>query len=1415
MIFYKIHHFTVRIRGKDSFVGTGFLVHQSGLIATCYHVVEDACGSKNEPISAGNSLEFVTLDNRPGWAIITEALDERCDIALLQVKGDIPLGLQSVPLLDSKAIEPQQQFTLTGYGEVPEEQQHQHRYDYVSAKGSIVGPAKRDDVDLLQIESSQLLNGMSGGAIYCQSLGGVVGLLSERFNSPDWFRYTGWVIPAEALVQLAPDKLKVVEPVLSDLITLSREFVAKFSVYLARDLANDQRVHDHGSESLGPMTGCRDDGQQRDFELAYETLPDDESRRRLRMLGVFAPNGPDFNTEMAAALWADSLNNTMVHLQKFHDVALLWRTDETQERWALPVLMGDYARALLEEHPEEQRLARERYTRYVIHLSLDLVEWRDLQPDWLHLQYIGNQLITDTETLLKYDAEQISIDTPIPALSEAERVELEDRARFLSALFPPLFARPEARGVARRWLTAFVAIANALEEPEAKANGLTALGGWSLIYESRVEQAEQYFNHAQQIGETQHNPQLIGSAQLGKAIALQRQGRTPEAIQILQSILDRLGQSPETAPQLQVQTLSILSGLSLSRSDLDVAARYIEQALPLLEQLDDAYLHATINQRLGMLQLHRQKPQKALPLFDLALDSAQQLDDAVLCAEIENSLGLAYLESDLDLAEQYFDRALQRVQALAPSWLATILANTALVKYARGNLAAAQQDLEQATNILTQHQDVDQEAQVLALQGEIAHKMGYPSKALEHLQQALDMLTRPDVQNTSVAVKVINGICVIYRDAGKIEQGIQFLEQQLPHIQKLNSTGAEGAVLTWLVILLDNVGDVEQATFYLERALPIVDKLDNDTERAMIKTLLGRIYTLHGEMDRAYELAREVVTLCRRLPNRITLSEALLHLTELCLGRGNLDEGQGYLEEVRPQAEAEDNAPMRAAFYHLQGVLSLQTGRDAEALEYLEKSVQVNESLENPFLQIGTLVCLAPIHMKRSNFEAAQKCLEKAKELTQQVKFTPHTVNVLLLLAQLHYMRGHPEQAATMLDEMATTLEEAEAPQQNSAHWRTLATALRQEGTQSLPQESIQLLLQARDKESVHLIVRARFAVFQEPAMHTLMLAAMAQAKYLGHEALAGALEFYDRLLRDSTPVSPFFLPQMHSGPTDPALDHWWAYLHRSNRHYSTALTHINYALTTRPHHVPALLERAWIARGMGQYASAQEDFERAAKLRPYDYRPYQGLGVLLYETQRWGEALAHLSKAMKMQPDDTYTYQWRAAVYQALTDISPALEDLDEAVRRAPQVHEHRYWRAIGRLHAQRFEEARQDLNYMIDIDSEMPSKQAYDYLWRGVSQDHVPRRKPAARADWQRGLARLQEQQTSEAQWGRLLLRLVSGVEERVPEILLPRPVIRHVLVTQLQHLGLLTQLYPSNSGLSDARQRIEREIHEISQR
>lgn len=193
----------VRILNRaDSTVGTGFVVHKEGLIATCAHVIASAGYGPSDRVSlifqeTGAKAEAVV---EPTWwcAPLAE------DVAILQLTDPLPSAIPPLPLGESSGTV-DHPFQSYGYPAIGTD-------DGLYGAGQILGGIVQQGIPLLQIDSSQVTVGFSGGPVFDRLKRRVVGMVTAIVD-PDAhgrLRDVAFVTPTETLRETC-DKLRLAD----------------------------------------------------------------------------------------------------------------------------------------------------------------------------------------------------------------------------------------------------------------------------------------------------------------------------------------------------------------------------------------------------------------------------------------------------------------------------------------------------------------------------------------------------------------------------------------------------------------------------------------------------------------------------------------------------------------------------------------------------------------------------------------------------------------------------------------------------------------------------------------------------------------------------------------------------------------------------------------------------------------------------------------------------------------------------------------------------------------------------------------------------------------------------------------------------------------------------------------------------
>jgi tetratricopeptide (TPR) repeat protein len=104
------------------------------------------------------------------------------------------------------------------------------------------------------------------------------------------------------------------------------------------------------------------------------------------------------------------------------------------------------------------------------------------------------------------------------------------------------------------------------------------------------------------------------------------------------------------------------------------------------------------------------------------------------------------------------------------------------------------------------------------------------------------------------------------------------------------------------------------------------------------------------------------------------------------------------------------------------------------------------------------------------------------------------------------------------------------------------------------------------------------------------------------------------------------------------------------------ALTALDVSLASQPDSVPLLLERATQLGGMGRYAAARVDLERALALDPASVAVRSALGIVLLRKGLWASAVPHLRIVVEAE-------SWSPTAWFYLGEALNHVDDLDGAL--------------------------------------------------------------------------------------------------------------------------------------------------------
>lgn len=179
----------IRILEADgSTAGTGFIINDGGLVATCASVVRAAGIGPGERISIG----FRAGGHRVQALVLPEAWSEQGDVAILQVEEILPSGLEPMSLGISEESAGRS-FRAFGFPT--------HLKEGLWARGETLGEISSHSQRFMQLRSKGLPVGFSGAPIWDEETGEVVGMVTTVSMTDQYSRRrdVAFAVPAEII----------------------------------------------------------------------------------------------------------------------------------------------------------------------------------------------------------------------------------------------------------------------------------------------------------------------------------------------------------------------------------------------------------------------------------------------------------------------------------------------------------------------------------------------------------------------------------------------------------------------------------------------------------------------------------------------------------------------------------------------------------------------------------------------------------------------------------------------------------------------------------------------------------------------------------------------------------------------------------------------------------------------------------------------------------------------------------------------------------------------------------------------------------------------------------------------------------------------------------------------------------------
>lgn len=393
-------------------------------------------------------------------------------------------------------------------------------------------------------------------------------------------------------------------------------------------------------------------------------------------------------------------------------------------------------------------------------------------------------------------------------------------------------------------------------------------------------------------------------------------------------------------------------GLSLGTlGQLDKAETLLKQSFIISEELADKDGMAEASSQLGHIRNVQARYDEARDYHLRSYSLWESIGSLHGMAVALNNVGAMYRAvGDNATAADYYQRSLEALQTLGDRRRsATVIDNLARNARVLGDYAAGRALALQALAIREEFKDREGIGRSLTSLSENERAEGNYTAALDSLRRSLDIFTA--VGNVHAIAETLNNVAVVYEAQGNYAQAASYLRRSLAlNDAKVGSASLTVEIDTHLGEVLFREGQPARALQPLERGIALGDASGLTLQAAEARLAAARVYASLGQMQRAEDALRQVLTFRQATGDRSGRAEALIVMSDVELRRRRPAAALESAQEALGLAEAMDLVDAEWLALTAMGRADAALGRRGDARAAFDRAIAVVEDLrdQNP-----------------------------------------------------------------------------------------------------------------------------------------------------------------------------------------------------------------------------------------------------------------------------------------------------------------------------------------------------------------------------------------------------------------------------------------------------------------------------------
>ncbi|MEM9162979.1 MAG: tetratricopeptide repeat protein, partial [Cyanobacteria bacterium P01_F01_bin.4] len=530
-----------------------------------------------------------------------------------------------------------------------------------------------------------------------------------------------------------------------------------------------------------------------------------------------------------------------------------------------------------------------------------------------------------------------------------------------------------------------------------------------------------------------------------------RQGRYPEALERLETALEKLSSEAET-PNLRQQTLTgealhNLAAVQADRGETETAIALYTQALdiwnaPLTDAQDTPtqqfHRGRTLN-NLGGVYYTLGDLAQAQTFYQQALTLAQEIGNRASEGRILTNLGLIDRQAGhYDQAEQHYQAALEILTAIGDQASVSSTLNSLGVVYeALGQTDQALDSYQQGLAIAEEIGDQRQIGNLWDGLGGLYYRQARYGKALTAYETALQV--HQSIGNPTGATATLTNLGGTYEALGRYETALDYFDQALAINDPVNKPG----ILAAQGVVYQRLGDLPQALKVTQQGLDLAVETGNRPLQSRLLDQIGGVYGQLGQVEAAIATYQNALQIAQTSSDLTATGRTLNSLATLFAQQGELNEAQALLQSALSHFRQSGDRQGETTVLSNLGKLYGASDQPALAILFYKQAVNQHEAIRGDLQSLSgdlqqsyldsitpTYRSLADLLLQQDRVLEAQRVIDllKVQELDDYLRGvrgndnTQQGVDALASEQQIWAEYGQLTDAAVAIAQELTTL---------------------------------------------------------------------------------------------------------------------------------------------------------------------------------------------------------------------------------------------------------------------------------------------------------------------------------------------------------------------------------------------------------